>query len=335
MAALSFALFSPVATEQAAPSSAAHRPHGLLHAPGSWRASELFTLGDLGVLNAPSSIVGVVPKNIFTYWDDPNNIPDLVAGCIARMHHFNPDWTIYLLYPGVPNVEPPPQKMANACCGGFDDPTHQADWYRSAALAKYGGVWLDSTSIVNQPIDRWADLDMDAVQGWEWVGGNLAMENWGFVVPYKSQLMATWMEEMRNAWQMGPELYCANIPQPVQISSSLRSWLPYLTMHACFVVSWTLLPTERVRFIASSSDPGQPFNFLAMTNWDTSAALNLIFFQMNQTQISNTTFFKLRGDERHAAQSLASYASQGSLLAREMLALLPPSPPPPASSENR
>ena len=185
MAALSFALFSPVATEQAAPSSAAHRPHGLLHAPGSWRASELFTLGDLGVLNAPSSIVGVVPKNIFTYWDDPNNIPDLVAGCIARMHHFNPDWTIYLLYPGVPNVEPPPQKMANACCGGFDDPTHQADWYRSAALAKYGGVWLDSTSIVNQPIDRWADLDMDAVQGWEWVGGNLAMENWGFVVPYK------------------------------------------------------------------------------------------------------------------------------------------------------
>ena len=44
---------------------------------------------------------------------------------------------------------------------------------------RYGGVWLDSTAIVNQPIEHWADLTMNAVQGWEWVEGNNAMENWG------------------------------------------------------------------------------------------------------------------------------------------------------------
>ena len=84
------------------------------------------------------------------------------------------------------------------------------------------------------------------------MGGNFVMENWGFVAPYKSQLMATWMEEMRNAWQMGPELYDANIPPPVHVSSELRDWLPYLTMHACFVVAWTLVQPSRTMPISNS-----------------------------------------------------------------------------------
>ena len=79
-----------------------------------------------------------------------------------------------------------------------------------------------------------------------------------------------------------------------------------------------------VRWIASSMDPGMPFEFLARSEWESKKALNLIFFEMNQTEIANTTFFKLRGDERKAAKSLATYAEEGSLLAKEMLALIGP-----------
>jgi len=297
-----------------------------------WTTTQLWTAGDLGALTTlPATpptggggTVGVVPRKIFTYWSDPNDIPDLVAGCIARMKFFNPAWDVYVLYPHIPNLEPPPTKMANACCGGFDDATHVADWYRSAALAKYGGIWLDSTAIVNQPVEHWARLDMDAMQGWQWVGGSNALENWGFVTPYKSLFMATWMAEMRAAWQMGPELYSANINPAVPITDELRGWLPYLTMHACFVASWARLPLETVRWIASSMDPGMPFEFLAKSDWDSTKALDLVFFRMNQTEIANTTFFKLRGDERKAAKSLTTYAQEGSLLAKEMLALIGP-----------
>jgi len=266
---------------------------------------------------------GVVPKRIFTYWHDRTDIPDLVAGCMARMKHYNPSWEVYMLYPGVPNLEPPPQKMANACCGGFDDKTHIADWYRAAALAKFGGVWIDSTSIVNQPLENWVNMDLDAMQGWQWVGSSNALENWAFVAPYKSLFMSTWMAEMRAAWQMGPELYCANINPAVTITDALRQWLPYLTMHAAFVVTWTRLPQEKVRYVAGSSmDAGQPFAFLQATDWKPDKALHRIFFEMTEAQIANTTLFKLRGDERKAANSLASYAGQGSKLAQEMLALI-------------
>ena len=82
------------------------------------------------------------------------------------------------------------------------------------------------------------------------------------------------------------------------------------------------LPNEVVRWVSGSMDPGMPFEFLSKANWKPEDALNRIFLQMDQAEIANTTFFKLRGDERKAAKSLATYASQGSQLAQEMLALI-------------
>ena len=52
-------------------------------------------------------------------------------------------------------------------------------------------------------------------------------------------------------------------------------------------------------------------------------ALHRIFFEMSEAQVANVSFFKLRGDDRHAADSLANYAAQGSRLAARMLARLP------------
>lgn len=292
----------------------------------------LFDAESVGALTTvPAQGPRTVPKRIFTYWSDPSDIPDLVAGCIASMRAQNPAWTLHILYPGVEGVEPPPAKLSNACCGGFDDATHLADWYRAAALARYGGVWLDSTTIHNRPIEDWARLDLDAVQGWEWVSGNNAMENWAFAAPEGSRLMAAWTQELRSAWQIGPERYCANIqasnrvPQDSQalIGTELQGWLPYLTMHAAFVLAWSTLPGETVRFLPSSVEPGQPFAYLADSDWVSADALHRIFFEMSEAQVANVSFFKLRGDERHAADSLANYAAQGSRLAARMLARLP------------
>ncbi|KAL1500579.1 hypothetical protein AB1Y20_013234 [Prymnesium parvum] len=319
-----------------------------------WSASDIGATASLPTLDGGAlGTPGVVPKRIFTYWSDPNNIPDLVAGCIARMKHFNPTWSLYVLYPNVPGVEPPPPKLANSCCGGFDDATHLADWYRAAALGKYGGVWLDSTAIVNQPLEKWVKLDLNAVQvhapsppplprpglRYRPVPSSAKLSHHRTrsksLAPSRqtctsAQLKTQELTDTRSRRSLmcvthvasGPELYCANINPAVKIKDELRPWLPYLTMHACFVVAWTRLPHETVRFISSSMDPGMPFHFLSVTGWDSKKALNLIFHQMSAAEIANTTFFKLRGDERKAASSLATYAEQGSVLAKEMLALI-------------
>lgn len=114
-------------------------------------------------------------------------------------------------------------------------------------------------------------------------------------------------------------------------------------MHACFVVAWARvrllalsftrtdcnclpspqMPHEVVRFVSSSQDAGMPFNFLTRTNFNSEASLNLIFLQMNASEIANNTMFKLRGEERESVRPLAEYAAQGSVLAKQMLAILP------------
>ncbi|KAL3893164.1 MAG: hypothetical protein SGPRY_014419, partial [Prymnesium sp.] len=138
--------------------------------PSLARPSRLWSSSSLGASPLPplhSTVegrAGEVPRRIFTFWSDPHNLPEIVAACLARMKYYNPLWEVHLLYPNVPGVEPPPTQLSNACCGGFDDPTHVADWYRAAALARYGGVWLDSTAIINQPLERWANLKLQAVQ---------------------------------------------------------------------------------------------------------------------------------------------------------------------------
>lgn len=50
-----------------------------------WSAQSVGGASALPPLGSSDATPGIVPKRIFTFWNDPNNIPDLVAGCIARM----------------------------------------------------------------------------------------------------------------------------------------------------------------------------------------------------------------------------------------------------------
>ena len=59
------------------------------------------------------------------------------------------------------------------------DWAHIADWYRAAALAKFGGVWMDSTVIMTRPLEDFIDLG-GALQGFGTVG---TIENWSSAAP--------------------------------------------------------------------------------------------------------------------------------------------------------
>ena len=131
--------------------------------------TELFSSQDLGVSQLPSNIsADVVPKHLFTFWYPLDDIPDLVAACLATFRRLNPTWTVHVLYPNVRGVEPPPFQNINA---DNDDNwvslQHTADWYKAAALARYGGVWMDASSIMLRPLESWVDMNSDAVQARE------------------------------------------------------------------------------------------------------------------------------------------------------------------------
>ena len=83
---------------------------------------------------------GSIPRRLFTYWHDQTP-PELVKCCVSLMKQRNPGWEVRVLHTRCPDLPPPPVPLESLMG------SHQADWYRLAALAEYGGVYLDSTCV--------------------------------------------------------------------------------------------------------------------------------------------------------------------------------------------
>lgn len=96
------------------------------------------------------SKTSAIPNRIFTYWNDPNNIPDTVKRCISSWQRHNPTYEIFLLTDE--NVD---QYISfNRSELKHNDMIQRfADFVRIDVLAKYGGIWLDSTIYLNESLD--------------------------------------------------------------------------------------------------------------------------------------------------------------------------------------
>lgn len=91
---------------------------------------------------------------IWSYWHD-ENIPIPVQECIQTWKDQNPNYTVNFLnnktYRQFIDVDV--SKLRHA----HHHPQRFTDYMRLLILKKYGGVWLDSTIILNKPLDSWID----------------------------------------------------------------------------------------------------------------------------------------------------------------------------------
>ncbi|OZB42333.1 MAG: hypothetical protein B7X50_04500 [Alishewanella sp. 34-51-39] len=93
-----------------------------------------------------------LPKIIWTYWHDKQP-PLVVSRCIDGWHRLNPEYQINLISAATIKdfIGQIPTNLQQ------HHVTKQADWLRLALLEKYGGVWLDSSIILTQPLSFWLD----------------------------------------------------------------------------------------------------------------------------------------------------------------------------------
>jgi len=90
------------------------------------------------------------PRTIWTYWDNPDAIPRTVKKCIQRIKEYNPHDKVILLtknnFKGYVTI--PPELITDP---SFNDmPARFADLVRIWVLAEHGGIWVDSSTIVNE-----------------------------------------------------------------------------------------------------------------------------------------------------------------------------------------
>ena len=111
--------------------------------PISNRANE-WRLGPLPHTEAAQEI----PRIIWSYWHAAD-VPDVVQRCADNWRKLNPDFQVHLLNASTLHQHLPdiPQKLTRL------QAPKQSDWIRLALLDRHGGIWLDSSLFLTQPLD--------------------------------------------------------------------------------------------------------------------------------------------------------------------------------------
>lgn len=145
-----------------------------------------------------------IPKIIWMYWDQLNP-PNLVVRCAERIKNLHPHFEVHFLNQNsIHNFLDISEFIPNIT------PTHKSDVIRLMLLQKYGGVWIDSSTVLNISIDQFIDFDKNKndINGF-YMFHNLknrtrpVIENWFMAAPQNSWFISAWLNNLYPVTQIG------------------------------------------------------------------------------------------------------------------------------------
>lgn len=241
-------------------------------------------------------------KIIWSYWHD-QNLPPVVQLALLSWQHFHPDWTIYFLTSHslsvfITSLELPPTFSSQSHA-------HQADIIRIILLEKYGGIWIDSSIIIQKRIDsQWFPQTYDVggfyISDFTTDPNYKVFENWFIAAPRNSPLIKAWKNEFFRALSFPKKSdYIAQLEKE-KVPINKIKMKEYLMMHCCFIK--VLKDNEgkfNIRQIEVGDKQNGPLYYLGSNGWDTDKAVQSL---INPDPKSNyiQPVIKLRGGERSA-----------------------------------
>lgn len=147
-----------------------------------------------------------IPKVIWMYWDDPN-VPDLVLQCFFNISKYNPRYKVHLLNAVTINDFIDIKFSSSVEI----NPAHKSDLIRLCLLSKYGGVWIDATTIMFEDIswvqNIYKDISVDFV-GYYHRKSTInydrpVIENWFMASPIESKFISMWLNELMVILEKG------------------------------------------------------------------------------------------------------------------------------------
>lgn len=183
-----------------------------------------------------------LPKNIYTFWEGSQ--PELVQQSLDTWQRQSPTWDVHLINKS--NLQE--YISVDSLPSGWTalDVLQLSDLVRLEVVAERGGVWLDATIALTQPLETWVqetgtpsgligfELDFALEQAKEFnpsaedwaehffANGSLRplrqplqdqpliFESWGFAAPQGCIALRLWRDEFRRAvsFDGGPTAYC-------------------------------------------------------------------------------------------------------------------------------
>lgn len=251
---------------------------------------------------AESTNLPEFPNRIWTYWHDENP-PLVVKYCIANWQRLNPDYCITMVTAATISqyVKDIPINL------GSLHVTKQADWLRLALLNEYGGIWLDSSIILTEPIDNWLKpiINMPKhsffafyLKPFDTNKDCPLIENWFLAAKKGDPFIKDWLCTFRNkVIDAGTEYYLESLKQSksLELYASRVGDPSYHTMH---VVAQELLWQKTAQtdyFLALSQAETNAYKLQAHSKW---RRLRLFWRLLVLSDRNLPPLIKLRGGER-------------------------------------
>lgn len=280
------------------------RPRDLEPAP-----APVFTLHAMGTAAAAPAARTAIPRILWSYWQG-GTPPLLVQRCFDHWRRLHPHFEIRILDErGVLQYLPAiPAALDGASAA------KRADWIRLELLRRHGGIWLDASTILTQPLD-WV-LQEQARTGADFVGYYLqqytsvpdrpVVENWFMAAPPGSPFIEDLQREFtQEVIARTGEQYIAHLQaQGLYAQALQRIDMPaYLTMHLALQV--ILLRGGSYRLGLSPAESG-PYFLHVQGRWRRAALKMRLLFMHARGPLP--PLIKLRSPDR---RRLDDYLTQG------------------------
>lgn len=283
------------------------RPRDLEPAP-----APVFRLHATGTAAAAPAARTAIPRILWSYWQG-GTPPLLVQRCFDHWRRLHPHFEIRILDErGVLQYLPAiPAALDGASAA------KRADWIRLELLRRHGGIWLDASTILTQPLD-WV-LQEQARTGADFVGYYLqqytsvpqrpVVENWFMAAPPGSPFIEDLQREFtQEVIARTGEQYIAHLQaQGLYTQALQRIDMPaYLTMHLALQV--ILLRGGSYRLGLSPAESG-PYFLHVQGRWRRAALKLRLLFMRARGPLP--PLIKLRSPDR---RRLDDYLAQGMYL---------------------
>lgn len=234
----------------------------------------------------------IVPKIIWSYWDkDP---PEAVKLSIQSWKTFCPDYTILILNKDTVGNFISSEILEHVAKRSVQ---MQADYIRIYLLNTFGGIWIDASIIMFQPIDKWLQTEDIDFSGF-YIGSLTTnpeykvIENWFMCCPPNSLFMYHSYKEFLKVIE-DPDKYVKNaIKKGVDVQKIDQH---YLYMHIAFQVVLQTKNYDKSMSLIKADDTA--FKQLIQLDWDSEKFAEYITSQQSSNEhVSN--IMKIRGVER-------------------------------------
>jgi len=269
---------------------------------------QTFSSYDVGLSQADRQF-HAIPQIVWAYWNG-SEPPLLIQRCFANWHHFNPGFSIRILDDA--SVK---QYLPDIAVRLVDIPVaKRSDWIRLELLYRYGGIWLDASTVLTQSLD-WV-LEQQIRSQSEFVGYYIdeystdaacpVVESWFMAAPAGSAFIRDVREEFSSevVTRTGSEyieyLQKKNIYDKVRQKINMPE---YLSIHLAMQV--VLRGGRGYRLCLGKAEEG-PFRLHVLGNWDrTPLKIRLMFSHIAGPV---PALIKLRNPDR---KRLDEYMSRG------------------------